>query len=287
MGLKFNATTGDLDVVEKGATLGTLTGATDTEILYGASDGTVTSSETLVFDTTASTLTIKDDTTPASYYCKISVDSAGNLVLEGSGNKVDTRVTGTRINYNGSNTAGLVVIQKPSDNSEALFYTSGGAGGIYLRAADTSYFANEVSIGKSSDPDRMLEVTDDTNPQIRLTQTDETNYVDLQATSTGGLLMLTSSGADRYIEKQNIASGGLVKLKASINNGFGRFQTLDATDHCVFRCGTTSVVLESASANIANSNTAGKICIYISGGDLFLRNNFAGTSSIMWDVTTL
>lgn len=50
-----------------------------------------------------------------------------------------------------------------------------------------------VGIG-TTDPDRLLDVLDDTNPQIRGTHTDGTNYFELQANGSGYVKIITSGG---------------------------------------------------------------------------------------------
>lgn len=68
-------------------------------------------------------------------------------------------------------------------------------GGVPFQAADGSYArallvdtTGFVGIG-SENPDRILDIVDSTNPQLRLTQTDATTYTDFQTTSSGDMIM--------------------------------------------------------------------------------------------------
>ena len=71
-----------------------------------------------------------------------------------------------------------------------------------------------VGIGTDS-PDRKLEVIDDTNPQLRLTHTDNTEYMELQSLSTGdgviqladSFLHLRSGDSTSYLQIQNTTTG--------------------------------------------------------------------------------
>ena len=72
--------------------------------------------------------------------------------------------------------------------------------GIYqLGSSMINYFAGDIGIGTTS-PDRNLEIIDASNPQLRLTHTDATDYTDFQVDTNGAMSVTPSGGSVHYPE---------------------------------------------------------------------------------------
>jgi len=234
MGAVINPETGKLDVIEKGATLGTVAGATAEQIVYGAaSGGTLTSDAAFTRDI-------------ATGYVKVPALRVGTALPYG------IRLSST-----------------------TLVLEANSADGVYIDASShqIKFYANSG-----------LSVQVDANGKVTHNY-DGSNNATYEPTSTGGLIINTSNGKKIYHDKQSIADDATVNIDTGVSWGHGRV-VAGGTEWAVFHCTTTSVTLESSSANVANSDSDGDLCIYMSGASLFIKNRLGGTSTISWDIIT-
>jgi len=109
-----------------------------------------------------------------------------------------------------------------SESIKAYVDASGGGSGSFdditvdtsTLVANVSGYTDKVGIGTAT-PDRTLEVLDDTNPQLRLTHTDGTEYVEIQSKATGDAaiemtdsnMWLRSGDGSCYLMLQNTTTG--------------------------------------------------------------------------------
>jgi len=122
-------------------------------------------------------------------YIEQGADSGSLLMLGGSNVAGGAYMRMYGGDYGGAGQGGGMTLYA-STESGSNDYISFYAGGSHrMRILDTG----NVGIGTTG-PDRKLDVLDDTNPQLRLTHTDGSVYVDLQATSTGNLYINPSGG---------------------------------------------------------------------------------------------
>ena len=116
----------------------------------------------------------------------------------GSANAVTLNFDGTgRLKFDYSSGSAQVAIFTPNTADDLLLKTLGSQEISF----DTSnngtdmYIASGGGIGMGTiGPDRKLDVLDATNPQLRLTDTDGTDYVDFQADENGALTITTAGG---------------------------------------------------------------------------------------------
>ncbi len=92
---------------------------------------------------------------------------------------------------------------------------------IYGTNTTTGFYFDE-SAGKfgigTTGPDRKLDVLDASNPQIRLTHTDGSKYVDLKATS-GGDLEITPSNSNGHVKISSADNATMVIQSDDVGNG--------------------------------------------------------------------
>ena len=143
-----------------------------------------------------------------------------------------------------------------------------------------------VGIGTDS-PDRRLEILDASNPQLRLTHTDNTEYVEFQSLSTGDAaiemtdsnMWLRSGNSNCYLMLQNTTTGqtdstvqGLTistfGLSAGINmNGPGSTLKFGAA-------GLNAITIDASNNTTAiyNLTTNGNVTLGDAGGDVHTLN---------------
>jgi hypothetical protein len=143
-----------------------------------------------------------------------------------------------------------------------------------------------VGIGTDS-PDRRLEILDASNPQLRLTHTDNTEYVEFQSLSTGDAaiemtdsnMWLRSGDSNCYLMLQNTTTGqtdstvqGLTistfGLSAGINmNGPGSTLKFGAA-------GLNAITIDASNNTTAiyNLTTNGNVTLGDAGGDVHTLN---------------
>lgn len=132
---------------------------------------------------------------------QITVDSVGNVGIGVTTPTESLHVTGniyaagSLIMFPGSNK--YPRISRSNDN---LVFSVNAAGEV-MRVVDTG----NVGIG-TNEPARTLEVLDDTNPQLRLTHTNGTNYTDFQTQANGDLL-IDVSGTAIYTNDDFLVTG--------------------------------------------------------------------------------
>jgi len=100
-----------------------------------------------------------------------------------------------------------------------------------------------VGIGTTG-PDRKLDILDNTNPQLRLTHTDGSVYVDLRATSTGDLIITGSGG------KVGIGTGTTAP---------GEFLTIESSGATA---GDATIRLQAAAGNLTKGTIIGNLKFY-------------------------
>ncbi len=175
--------------VLKVATTGT------TGILFTAASGTATDGTggTVQFVVQSDGLTGIGDSTPDA---RLDVEPTGAVTATSYAQRIENLQT--NVTTDAIDKYGLYI------TSTGSFTGSGGAAtnnyGLFVATptgADNNYAAifqgGNVGIGTSG-PDRKLDVLDASNPQLRLTQADGTQYVDFQATSASALEISSSSG---------------------------------------------------------------------------------------------
>ena len=148
--------------------------------------------------------------------------------------------------------------------------------------------ASKLSVGIATAA-RAVEVLDDTDPQLRLTHTDATHYVDLQATSGGhaviktspavGYGFLRSSGTQSYMCVQNTTSGfadsldgvymGITGDDAYIWNNSG-----GASKLMIGTAGSTGITLDASNnaTFVANLIADGNVTLGDASGDTHTVN---------------
>tara|TARA_B100000700_G_scaffold330703_1_gene458442 strand:+ start:12777 stop:14432 length:1656 start_codon:yes stop_codon:yes gene_type:complete len=107
---------------------------------------------------------------------------SGNILLNNANADVDTKIM--------------------ADNGAVVLHVDAGT--------------NRVGVGTTG-PDRALDVLDSSNPQMRLSHTDGSNYVDFQASAAGDLILTGSASNATYI----FTSAGNAKINVQSNAGDG------------------------------------------------------------------
>jgi len=127
--------------------------------------------------------------------------------------------------------------------------TPDGSGGAAMAERMRITNAGNVGIGATG-PDRLLDVLDSANPQMRLTQTDGVNYTDLQTGSAGNLAITASGG--------NITTTG--------NVGIG--STLPGRQLDVFHASNPQIRVSNTAAIYAEAQEtgAGNLVFTLTGG---------------------
>jgi len=124
----------------------------------------------------------------ASQYSKISMGTNANKATIGCPGASDTFFTDTA--------AGDLVL-RADDNNNKVHIGAGASGAAQLVVTEHSGTDPRIGIGTAS-PDRALEILDASNPQLRLTHTDDTHYSEMQTTATGNLLAEGSHATNFY-----------------------------------------------------------------------------------------
>lgn len=201
-------------------------------------------------------------------YCDFDVDASGYLNIAPSGGRVGiggapTSIFSVKSTGTGNTGAILLIDSDTSNNLLALREVSGGgAGEVYIysgatintaiSASGVSYFrGGNVGIGTNG-PDRILDVLDASNPQLRLTQSDSVDYTDFQTDGSGYLTIAPSGGliisdSSHYINHN---------LKIYGNNGTKYRGTYDRTEEYTLSAladGYMSILKEDESTNIVGS----------------------------------
>jgi len=116
-------------------------------------------------------------------------------------------------------------------------------------------------------PRRLLDVLDASNPQLRLTHTDNTDYLDVQV-DTDGNTTFTPSGSYLQILKSGGATVG------GLTEGQLHFKTVTNTDDL-----TNAVTFGAHSSTAAANHNRAQAGIYVKGGNSYGTKMYFGTSS--------
>ena len=120
-----------------------------------------------------------------------------------------------------SGTEASAYVWQPGNTSDLRFYVNG---------ADRMHIDNDGNIGvATTGPDRKLDVLDASNPQLRLTHTDGSKYVDFKATAAGDLeitpsnanghMVVSSTNNATMLIQSDDAGNGDAQIGFSINAG--------------------------------------------------------------------
>jgi len=187
--------------------------------------------------------------------------------------------------------------EEAADEDTIRFDTAGSE-----RAVITS--AGSVGIGSAS-PDRKLDILDATAPQLRLTHTDNTNYVDLLSTDNGDFEITGSATNPNYkfvgtngnvaLLVQSDATEGDAQLGFSVDAGATLAFSIgvDDSDSDKFKIGSslidvdTSVTIDS-SQNVGIGTTVPRSRLSLKGSfSRVLRSTNSNTTLTISDSTVL
>ncbi len=174
------------------------------------------------------------------------------------------------------------------------------AGRLAISSSDTSAFQERLTVLNTGNvgintigPDRKFEVLDTTNPQLRLTHTDSTNYTDFRTDNVGDLT-ITPSGADADFAARSVS------VTASQGSSPGVFLGLNNTAAKNWRLrsdpgGSFSIRNESDVLTAVTVGTTGDVTITgdltVNGDDITsdadLTVNPAGGQVYLADTDTL
>jgi hypothetical protein len=157
-----------------------------------------------------------------------------------------------------------IVDGEPGTNdmpTKLVFYTTPD-GSVTPQARMTIKNSGNVGVGQTS-PDRKLEILDASYPQLRLTQTNDTQFVDLQADSSSNLLI--DAGGDIKLDADGgdieFLDGGTSLLKISNSSSDVVIQPQQTDKDIIFKedGGTEVMRIDSSAATV--QVTAGKLKI--------------------------
>lgn len=170
-----------------------------------------------------------------------------------------------------TNVGSIALDEITSDSDTSVTVTLGTDAGDDFVVGPSNKVVVEGDTGNvginTSSPDRKLEIIDDTNPQLRLTHTDSTEYLDIQSKSTGSAaiemtdsnMWLRSGDGYCYLMLQNTTTGktdstvqGLTISTAGLNAGvnmYGSGSTLKFG-----AAGSNAITIDSSNNTTAINN---------------------------------
>ena len=159
-----------------------------------------------------------------------------------------------------------------------------------------SIMSDRVGIGTTG-PDRILDILDASAPQLRLTQTDGTKYVDIQANSAGDLVItgvstLTDHSHLKFIAAGNAsmliqseAADGDAQLGFSVDAGSSLAFSIgvDDGDNDSFKIGTTTIdaftrFTITSAGNVGVGTTSPHSTMHAAGSFAGAYTAFSGTT---------
>ena len=190
----------------------------------------------------------------------------GVLTNDGSGNLTWTAPNGTYwlLTGNSGTTAGTNYLGT-SDNVDLVFKTNGSERYRVLSSGNVGIH--------TSGPDRILDVLDASNPQLRLTYTDGSVYTDFQTTSSGYLYLNPSGTNVGFGTSTPSAIIGLVP------NSSGQTIQIERESNASNNGSPFTILGGGAKSGSTNKN----------GGDLTLSSGLStgsGSSKILFQTTT-
>jgi len=216
----------------------------------------------------------------ASQYSKISMGTNANKATIGCPGASDTFFTDTA--------AGDLVL-RADDNNNKVHIGAGASGAAQLVVTEHSGTDPRIGIGTTS-PDRALEILDASNPQLRLTHTDNTEYAEIQTQSNadtaitmngtaGGMLYVRGAANYTYLQIQNAntthTDGTDNGLSVGCNLKSGTIKMRDGSSTLSLGCGDIEAIRVDASKNatfVYNLSADGNVTLGDAGTDAHTLN---------------
>tara|TARA_R110002020_G_scaffold95382_6_gene228972 strand:- start:381 stop:1781 length:1401 start_codon:yes stop_codon:yes gene_type:complete len=236
-----------------------------------------------------------------------ALEVAGNVRIQNNGS---IYCNGTGELYLGNTNSGVIRIGGDTGTSTALssfnhlsLQTSRDADDLYIKTGDSTTTrltvngaTGKVGIGTTG-PDRALDILDAADPQLRLTQTDGSKYVDFYANGAGDL-EITGSGNNahlRFISPQNAtvviqsqhAGDSDVSLAFSVDGGANVpfSMGVDDSDSDKFKIGAETIDIDTkmtitTSGDVGIGWTDPGSRLNISGSVQFNMTSFSANATI-------
>jgi hypothetical protein len=153
------------------------------------------------------------------------------------------------------------------------FWTS-ASGGIL---SERLHIDSQGEIGiNTNGPDRLLDILDTTDPQLRLTHTDATIYGDVQIDANGIL--------NKILPGKSLDDDTEITYTTGVS-GKGSLIVGDAEEFADFIFAADgTVTLISNSANVVNTDTDTKFCVYDCGSGICIKNRLGSTKTVRVEV---